>query len=140
MKKLAVRVSPIRKGRGFVKNCAVALSRCVPQWIVNDKKLAQKLDRVASEKDFDDNVYVGNLVCNYKMNNILRRDFFGTPSLYEFEDASIYGAEDYEGYLSQVFGDWRKLPPEDKQVSLHLSTEMDLNKSYLDMGEAQCKR
>ena len=140
VKKLAVRVSPIRKGRGFAKNCAVALSRCVPQFMINDKKLAQKLDRVAAEKDFDDSVFVGNLVCNYKLNNILRRDYFGTPTSYVFEDAEINGAQDYEGYLSQVFGDWRKLPPEDKQVSLHLSTELDLNKSYLAMGEEQCKR
>ncbi len=135
VKKLAVRVSPIRKGRGFAKNCAVALSRCIPQWIINDKKLAQKLDRTASEKDFDDSVFVGNLVCNYKPRNILRRDYFGTPKLYTFEDASIYGAEDHEGYLTQVFGDWRKLPPEDQQVSLHLSEEIDLNKSYLDTGD-----
>lgn len=140
VKKLAVRVSPIRKGRGFAKNCAVALSRCVPQFIINDKKLAQKLNRVAAEKDYDDNVFVGNLVCNYKLNNILRRDYFGTPTSYVFEDAEIYGAEDYEGYLSQVFGNWRKLPPEDQQVSLHLSAELDLNKSYLENGDKQCKR
>ncbi|MDE6618282.1 MAG: LicD family protein [Clostridiales bacterium] len=140
VKKLAVRVSPIRKGRGFAKNCAVALSRCVPQFIINDKKLAQKLDRVAAQKGYDQNAFVGNLVCNYKPHNILKREYFGTPTLYVFEDTEVYGAQDYEGYLSQVFGDWRKLPPEDQQVSLHLSSKIDLNKSYLDTGEARCKR
>ena len=140
VKKLAVRVSPIRKGRGFAKNCAVALARCIPQFIINDKKLAQKLDRVAAEKDYDENVFVGNLVCNYKLNHIMQREYFGTPTLYVFEDTEIYGAENYEGYLTQAFGDWRKLPPEEQQVSLHMSTELDLNKSYLDTGENQCKR
>ena len=140
VKKLAVRVSPVRKGRGKIKNLAVILSRCIPQWVINDKKLAQKLDKVASEKDFDDNVFVGNLVCNYKMNNILRREYFGEPTLYSFEDISIYGAEDYDGYLTRVFGEWRKLPPKEQQISFHLSTELDLNKSYLDIGEKQCKQ
>ena len=49
VKKLAVRVSPLRKGRGKLKNFAVVLARLSPQWIINDKKLALKLDAVASE-------------------------------------------------------------------------------------------
>ncbi len=131
VKKLAVRVSPVRKGRGFAKNCAVVLSRCIPQFIINDKKLAQKLDRVASEVPFDGSKFVGNLVCNYRIKQISTREYFGTPKLYDFENIKIYGAENYDGYLTEMFGDWRKLPPEDQRVSLHLSTVMDLNKSYL---------
>ena len=131
VKKLAVRVSPIRKGRGFAKNCAVVLTRCIPQFLLNDKKLARKLDKTASEVPFDGSVFVGNLVCNYKPNNILKRENFGTPKLYQFEDIEIYGAENSDGYLTQVFGDWRKLPPIEEQVSFHLKEELDLHKSYL---------
>ena len=140
VKRLAVRVSPIRKGRGFLKNSAVVLSRCIPHFFVSDKKLAQKLDFVASQIPFDDSNYVGNLVCNYKPNNILYRENFGTPKLYNFENLMIYGAENYDGYLTQVFGNWRELPPEDKRVSLHLNNELDLNRSYLDKGDGKCKR
>lgn len=132
VKKLAVRVSPVRKGRGFAKNCAVVLARCVPQFLLNDKKLARKLDNTAARIHFDDSVYVGNLVCNYKPNNILKSENFGTPQLYQFEDTEIYGAENCDGYLTQVFGDWRKLPPESERISYHLKEELDLHKSYLD--------
>lgn len=132
VKKLAVRVSPVRKGRGFAKNCAVVLARCVPQFMLNDKKLAQKLDRTAAQIPFDDSVYVGNIVFNYKPNNILKRENFGTPKLYRFEDIEVYGAENYDGYLTEVFGDWRKLPPKEQQISFHLQEELDLHKSYLD--------
>lgn len=131
VKKLAVRVSPVRKGRGFAKNCAVVLSRCIPQFIINDKKLARKLDAVASEVPYETSKYVGNLVCNYTVRNILSRENFGTPTLYDFEGIKIFGMENADGYLTEVFGDWRKLPPEDKRVSLHMSTEINLNKSYL---------
>lgn len=131
VKKLAVRVSPVRKGRGFLKNCAVVLSRCIPHLVLSDKKLAQRLDKVASEIPYDESVFVGNIVCNYKINHILRRDYFGTPTLYKFENIEICGAEDYNGYLTQAFGDWQKLPPENERVSLHLKTELNLNKSYL---------
>ena len=131
VKKLAVRVSPVRKGRGFAKNCAVVLARCIPQFMINDKKLALKLDALASELPFDGCKYVANAVGNYTPNNIIKREDFGTPTLYDFENIQIYGAENYEGYLTQVFGNWRKLPPEEKRVSLHLTTVIDLNKSYL---------
>ena len=132
VKRLAVRVSPLRKGRGLLKNCAVLLSRCVPHFILTDKKLAQKLDKVASQIPYSESVFVGNLVCNYKPNNILRRDYFGEPTLYKFENIEVYGAEDYNGYLTRLFGDWQKLPNENDRVSLHLKTELDLNKSYLN--------
>lgn len=135
VKKLAVRVSPVRKGRGLLKNGAVILSRFIPHFITSDKKLAEKLDFTASQISFDDSIYVGNLVCNYKINNILKREYFGTPQIFEFENIEVYGAENYDGYLTQVFGDWHKLPPEENRVSFHLSDEINLNKSYLDNGE-----
>ena len=34
---------------------------------------------------------------------------------YEFEGHMFYGARDYEGFLKWMYGDWRKLPPEDKR-------------------------
>lgn len=132
VKKLAIRVSPIRKGRGFAKNCTVILARCIPNFLMNEKKLAEKLDKTASQISFEMSAYVGNLVCNYKLNNILKRSYFGKPTLYKFEDIEIYGPEDYEGYLCKVFGDWRKLPPIEEQVSFHLKTNMDLHKSFLN--------
>lgn len=136
VKKLAVRVSPVRKGRGSLKNIAVVLFRIVPQFMINDKKLANKLDKTAAQVPYGSSEYVGNLVCNYKPNNILRRKFFGEPTLYDFEDMKIFGAEDHNGYLTQVFGDWTQLPPLEQQVSLHLRAEIDLNKSYLN-GEKE---
>lgn len=41
--------------------------------------------------------------------------------LYPFEDTSFYGIKDYDGYLTDVFKDYMKLPPEEKRVPLHLS-------------------
>ena len=34
---------------------------------------------------------------------------------YEFEGHKFYGMADYESYLTLAYGDWRKLPPEDKR-------------------------
>jgi len=36
-----------------------------------------------------------------------------------FEDKKFLGFEDYDQYLTSSYGNWRKLPPEDKRVSHH---------------------
>lgn len=37
-----------------------------------------------------------------------------------FEDRVFCGMRDYDEYLSNAYGDWRKLPPEEKRVSHHI--------------------
>lgn len=40
---------------------------------------------------------------------------YGTPALYRFEDIELYGPNDYDAYLRQLFGDYMKIPNEDKR-------------------------
>ena len=44
----------------------------------------------------------------------------------------VYGAEHYNEYLTHLYGDWKKLPPKEKQVTHHEYKECDLHKSYLE--------
>jgi len=37
-----------------------------------------------------------------------------------FEDRIVYGMRDYDEYLSNAYGDWRKLPPVEKRVVHHV--------------------
>ena len=37
-----------------------------------------------------------------------------------FEDRVFYGMKDYDEYLSNAYGDWHKLPPEEKRVGHHI--------------------
>lgn len=45
--------------------------------------------------------------------------FFGNPQLYDFEDTQLFGVSNYDGYLSCLYGDYMKLPPEDSR-HLHI--------------------
>ena len=49
-----------------------------------------------------------------------------------FEDAQFPCPADYETYLTIHYGDWRKLPPEEKRVAKHNGIHISLDKSYLD--------
>ena len=132
---LMTRTCAIRKGRSFYKNLFIIISRLIPNFIVNNKKLAKKVDRLASQKSFEESAYVANFMGAYRKKEIFNKSFLGEPTRYRFEDIYVNGVEHYDEYLTHIYGDWRKLPPAEKQVSHHDYIQMDLESSYLSHKE-----
>ena len=130
-KLLLAHTTGIRKGRSVIKNFAVILSQTILNPFINDKKAIRELNSLCAAKDFDNCQYGGNPFGAWRYREIMRRDIMGTPKLYKFEDMEIYGSENYDAYLTHMYGDWRQLPPEEKRVSHHDFLELDLDKSYL---------
>lgn len=128
---LMARICEFRKGRKPLKNVAIILSRAIPSFIMNNKKMIYKINELCASREFDSSVFVGNLLGNWGKKEIMPRDFFGDPTLYKFEDTEVYGPELFDEYLTNVYKDWRKLPPIEKQKSQHDFLLLDLHKSYL---------
>lgn len=128
---LATRECALRRGRKLYKNAAILISRCIPSFLINEKKLAKEFDTLCKEKDFDDCQYVCNLSSTYRSGEIMEKRLLGTPREYEFEGILVLGPELYDEYLTHMFGDWRQLPPKEKQVSNHDYISYDLEHSYL---------
>ena len=129
---LLTKVCGIRKGRSFYKNAAVCLIRMLPDFMLNEKKLIKEIDDMCSRRDFDECAWGGNFLGAWGIKEIMPRSIMGTPVLYRFEDMQAYGAEDYDGYLTHLYNDWRKLPPAEKQVTHHDFAELDLARPYKD--------
>lgn len=56
-----------------------------------------------------------NLYGIYGKKELVKKEIWGTPKLYIFEDTQFYGPEDYDGFLSQIYRTYMELPPEDKR-------------------------
>lgn len=121
----------LRRGRSFAKNGAVLLTRLIPNFLLDRKQYLRRLDSACGALDYDSCPWVGNFMGAWRQREIMPVSIMGTPTLYSFEGLQVYGAEDYEGYLTSLYGDWRKLPPEEKRVSHHDFLHCDLNTSYL---------
>ena len=67
----------------------------------------------------------------WRFKEIMPTKYMGTPTLYDFEDTQIYGAEFADEYLTNIYGEWRMLPPKDKQISHHDFIICELNKSWM---------
>ena len=125
---LAMKTSKYRKARKWWKNLAVFVGHFIP---ISAKKLSKKLDALCSKMDFDKCAYGGELLSTYRQKEVLPREIFGTPTKYQFEHLTVYGPEKADEYLTALYGDWQKLPPEDKRCSAHDFIDLDLNKPYL---------
>lgn len=122
----------IRKGRSLYKNMSVALLRMIPGWRIIAKKLLKSLDLSCQKHSFEESVWGGVLVGNWLEKEIMPLSNFGKPVEYLFENQAVYGVENYDSYLTALYGDWRKLPPKEKRKSHHDFVRIDLEKSYLD--------
>lgn len=129
---IATRTSIPRAERSWYKNVAILVSSIIPEKLLNTKRIICKLDKMCARIPYDNSKYVGNLAGAYGLREIVDRDLFGEPKLYKFEDTYVYGVEKGDEYLTQIYGDWRQLPPEDKRSSGHDFELLDLNRSYIE--------
>lgn len=121
------------KRRELYKNIAVFVGRIISPLFIHRRKLMAKIDKLCRRYDFDNCKFVGNLLGGSYEKGLLPAECYGTPMLIKFESVEVYGVQDPELYLSTVYGDWRKLPPEEKQISLHDNVLIDLNKGYMEV-------
>lgn len=54
--------------------------------------------------------YIVNHFGAYAAKEIMKREIFGVPTLYPFEDTELFGIERYDDYLSHVYGDYMQMP------------------------------
>lgn len=128
---LMTRTCVIRNDRSWYKNASIIAARAIPNFIVNDKKLSIAVDRLAESINEDVSKYVANFMGAYRAKEITLREYFGKPTLYQFEGIEIYGPEMYDEYLTNIYKNWRELPPENKRYTKHDFVVFDLEKSYL---------
>lgn len=127
---LMTRMCAIRKQRKWYKNAAIFLSRAIPNFIINDKKLASKIDVIASKYSFETCEYVTNYTSTYEYRDIVKKETFGNPSVFLFEGIRLKCPEKAEEYLVHLYGDWQKLPPIEKRGIQHDYVYIDLNFGY----------
>lgn len=78
-------------------------------------KQKEKIDKLLKKQDFYNSKYVGNIMGAYRTKEIVPKEFYGNGKMYQFEDIKMNGLELYDEYLKYTYGDYMKLPPEDKR-------------------------
>lgn len=88
------------------------------------------IDEESKRISFDDSIYVANLVGNWYEREIIKKEWLGEPTECNFSDIKVMRPENIDEYLTAIYGDWKTLPPKEKQVSHHDFVSFDLYSSY----------
>ena len=78
----------------------------INKWVSNEKSF-QRLDRILKRYSTKKSQYYLNGMGAYKLRELHEKRVFGNGTYYPFEDIKISGPQDFETYLTQLYGDWR---------------------------------
>ena len=82
--------------------------------------LVSKIESKYEKDDFDKCKYVGCVCGSYRNNEIVEREVFSEYVDVPFEGFTFKGLKQYDLYLASIYGDYMKLPPEEKRVTHHM--------------------
>lgn len=91
-------------------------------------------------KSVKDGKKIANYCGAWGEREIVPKEWYGEGVELEFEGLKVIGPKEYDKWLTQVYGDYTKLPPEEKRVGHHYTEVIDLNtsyKKYIDHKEGQ---
>ncbi len=121
-----------KKDRVLKNKIAISLIHNFPERIMPINYLCRALDKFGYDHCKYNYSYGGNLYGQWGAKELMHKSIMGKPTLYKFQDSAFYGVEKYDEYLTNLYGNWRELPPEDKRITHH-DYYLDMNKSYLDV-------
>lgn len=104
------------------------------QWIAGRKSVFKRqcdLEKAMKAKSVAKSRYVSNFIGKHRTREVFDKRLFGKPTLYPFADTEFYGPERVEEYLTQLYGNYMELPPENERETVHPG-EVDLKHSFLE--------
>lgn len=74
-----------------------------------------KCDKLLKKYPMSESLYTGNMMGAYKVRELVDTSWYGEDVFYDFDGIKLRGFKEYDKYLTQLYGDYMKLPPEDRR-------------------------
>lgn len=108
----------ISKKRAWYKNLVIVFSRLLCHKSMNE--MAKEYDaNVRLLSSSSDNKYLANLCGAWGQKEIADARLFDEAIELIFEERKYFAPKGYDAYLTGLYGDYMKLPPEEKRVTHH---------------------
>lgn len=108
------------KGWGFKRKIHLLMYK---PYALFRKKIFKKAEKLHALYPYETSEYVGSMetIYNCKQNR-LKKEYFDGYALVEFEGHQLKAPKCYHEVLTGIYGDYMKLPPEEKRVAHHINT------------------
>ena len=85
--------------------------------LLGGKRISRAIDRYLRGKDFEKCNYAGRLVGDFASREIMPRTLFENTVEATFEGRQFSIVSQYDMFLTNLYGDYMQLPPEEKRVT-----------------------
>lgn len=114
-----LKVYPFRKGRTLSKNAFLLFSKIL-LFPFSTRSLGRIVDYYAKKYNKTNSEFVFECCQGMLQKNRFKKELLETIVDYKFEDRVFKGMKDYDQYLSNAYGNYMVLPPEEKRVCHHV--------------------
>lgn len=105
-----------RRPRGKAERLLLWVMERLPvEKMTSPYKQKEKIDKLLRKQKVEGAAYIGNIMGAYRTKEIVPSYFYGEGKMYQFEDIELRGMDKFDEYLTWTYGDYMKLPPEDKR-------------------------
>lgn len=109
----------VKMGEGTTKVRAILkLPMALGARLIGRKNIARRMNELAQKYDYESSEWVGNFVwACYGIRERVPKEWFSQRVKLAFEGHEFWAPKEWDKYLSQIYGDYMTLPPEDKRVN-----------------------
>lgn len=108
----------IRKDRKLHKNIFLCFARVI-LFIIPIHYLLIQIIKLTKKNDYEHSSFVGNIVWGYGSKERCLKNIYSDYLFIDFEGSKFQAMIGYDGYLTNVFGNYMQFPPKEKQIAHH---------------------
>lgn len=102
--------------RSFKEKVLLYIMEKVPvEKLTTPYKQKCKIDKLLKNQPINTSNNIGTIMGAYRTREIVPKEYFGEGEYYEFEGIKLRGPSLYHEYLTHMYGDYMKLPPESER-------------------------
>lgn len=87
---------------------------------VSRERLIASIEKKLSKASYEESKYAGCVCSAYRAKEIMEAHIFEEYIEMDFEGMKFKAFKEYDKYLTAIYGDYMKLPPEEKRVTHHM--------------------
>lgn len=115
---LGIKITKIVSSRSFLKNSILKILKVIFSPITY-QYFVRIIDNELEKYDYDSSEFLMSPCIHLKYEHRANRKLYENTILVEFEGERYSAIEEYDNYLTMIYGEYLKLPPASKRVTHH---------------------